>query len=238
MTEHTRMTKDTYLFSKGNFQPEGEGHYSDISDQVRIEKIIQLIGSNKIVLDCGCYEGIISEKIKNNGNKVYGIDASEEAIKAAVSRGIIAVAANIESRFPYEDNQFDAVVAGEVFEHVLDTDALLREISRVLKDKGKLIITTPNTASLGRRFMLLFGKNAYFEASFSHPDNAVGHIRFFTKKLLISFLKKNNYSIDVFTSDVIKVSTVGGLVKLCDMFPTLGRSLIIRATNNKKTSEQ
>jgi hypothetical protein len=81
--------------------------------------------------------------------------------------------------------------------------------------------------------MLLFEKNAYFEASFSYPYNAVGHIRFFTKKLLSDFLKKNNYVINSFSSDVIKISNHRALIKLCNIFPTLGRSLIIKATINK-----
>jgi methionine biosynthesis protein MetW len=226
------MTQDTYVFSKDHYQP-GDDHYRDISDKVKIKKILNLIGNDKIVLDCGCFDGQISEKIKNNGNTVYGMDASEEAVKSAVKRGIIAVTANIESQFPYEDNKFDIVLAGEVFEHILDTDALVKEISRVLKNNGSLIVTTPNTASLGRRLMLLFGKNAYFEASFSCPHNAVGHIRFFTKKLLSNFLKKNNFVIDSFTTDVIKISIYRGLVKLGNLFPTLGHSLIIKATIKK-----
>jgi len=55
---------------------------------------------------------------------------------------------NIENdRFPYADGEFDVVILAEIIEHLLnDPCKVLREIKRVLKPGGTLIITTPNVA--------------------------------------------------------------------------------------------
>ena len=45
--------------------------------------------------------------------------------------------------FPFESNEFDSIVANEVFEHVFNPDEFLGEISRVLKNDGVLLMTVP-----------------------------------------------------------------------------------------------
>ena len=135
-------------------------------------------------------------------------------------------------QFKFNDNFFDIVVAGEVIEHILDTDFFFNEIKRVLKSNGFLILSTPNTASLGRRILLLLGKNPYFEASYGFPPEALaGHIRFFTKDLLLSFLKYKGFEIITFTSDVVNFTSSGSLSNklIADIFPTLGHCLIVKA---------
>lgn len=44
---------------------------------------------------------------------------------------------------PFEDQRFDSILSTEVLEHVFNIDELLQEFNRVLKDKGKVIISTP-----------------------------------------------------------------------------------------------
>ncbi len=44
---------------------------------------------------------------------------------------------------PFENNQFDAVISFEVFEHLFNIDEILTEIKRVLKPNGKLLISIP-----------------------------------------------------------------------------------------------
>ena len=63
-------------------------------------------------------------------------------------------------------------------------------VKKVVKKNGYIIYSTPNIASLGRRLMLLFGKNPYIEVS-NHKEinlfNApvVGHIRYFTLNTMV-----------------------------------------------------
>jgi SAM-dependent methyltransferase len=63
-------------------------------------------------------------------------------------------------RFPYGDASFDALLFCEIIEH-LHTDPMkvMKEIKRVLKPGGVLVLTTPNVAKLQNRLRLLAGKN-------------------------------------------------------------------------------
>lgn len=211
---------------------EEELQYDSKAEKVRLEKIVGLVGTGNKVLDVGCHKGVIGSMLIKKGNEVYGIEINPEVAEIARQRGIKVKIQDIESRFDFEDNFFDVVVAAEIIEHVLDTDFFIDEIKRVLKSNGFLILSTPNVASLGRRIYLLLGKNPYFEASFGFPPEAhAGHIRFFTKGLLLDYLKCKGFEIIKFTSDVVNFASSGKIASklLADFMPTLGRSLIVKA---------
>src|SRR3989339_802639 len=113
----------------------------------------------------------------------YGIEASDWGVRES-RKGDIDVKQfffDDKASLPYEDNFFDIVIAGEIIEHIFDTDLFLAEIRRVLKSGGKLLISTPNIASLGRRLLLFFGGNPIIELSPNEPDSS-GHIRYFSFK--------------------------------------------------------
>jgi SAM-dependent methyltransferase len=59
---------------------------------------------------------------------------------------------------PAPDNTYDVIIAGEVVEHLFNTDKFARELYRTLKPAGTLIISTPNLASWYNRLRLLRGK--------------------------------------------------------------------------------
>lgn len=233
----TGTAKDGYDYSTTYYSLRDAVHYSSQGERIRISKIVSMAGSGNKILDVGCFDGTIGKILIDRGNEVWGIDASEEAVKLAKEKGVEATVGNLEETFDFEDNFFDACIAAEVIEHIMDTDFFMKEIKRILKPGGSLILSTPNVASLGRRLMLLFGKNPYFEASFGFPSYATaGHIRFFTKNLLISFLEFEEFRVTDFSSDIVNFSGNGRLFskKLAYIFPTLGKSLIVKARNDQK----
>jgi len=64
--------------------------------------------------------------------------------------------------FPYEDNTFDVVVYCEIIEHLLMNPVhTLREIHRVLRPSGKLLVTTPNVARFGNLIAIAEGRSIY-----------------------------------------------------------------------------
>lgn len=64
--------------------------------------------------------------------------------------------------YPFEDNSFDSIVAGEIIEHIPNLDAFMKEVHRILKPNGRFILSTPNPASpvevLVHFFKWFFGK--------------------------------------------------------------------------------
>ena len=202
--------------------------YIDGDIEPRIFIVSKWIGKDKKVLDVGCYNGFYSKIFLDNGNVVYGIDASQDAVNEANVLGIKAVVGNLESVFPYSNHYYDVIHAGEVIEHLYDTDIFIAECNRVLKIGGKVIITTPNTLSLPRRILYLFGFGRFFEASntFSTEEKSVGHIRFFTKNLLKNFVESKGFKMEKFSSDYINLLLFRSEL-LAKLFPTFGRSLIM-----------
>lgn len=217
-----------FLYSKKRYiyRP---SYYLNKADQERIKVVLKLIGHNKKVLDIACYDGYVGEKIKNNNNVVFGVDASEGAVKESVKRGLIAKVSDIEMGLPYKNHSFDLVFAGEIIEHIVDTDFFMEEIKRVLKKSGELVITTPNIASLDRRLMLLLNINPFLPASFDYPVNALsGHVRFFNNKLLKDFLRHKGFRIISVESDVWSFPNEVYLRLPARFFPSMGFSIITK----------
>lgn len=113
------------------------------------------------LLDVGCGEGTVSLELQRRGFDVYGIDFSSVAVKEAKGKGLNAIEHDVDKEgIPFNDNFFDIIWAGDVIEHVFDPMFLLREMRRVVKKTGKILITTPNDMSLSRRISIfLMGKS-------------------------------------------------------------------------------
>ena len=215
-----------------DYYSSGRADYLAPGEVNRIGKMLDMVGTGKKVLDIGCYDGSIGEMLIKKSNEVYGMEINSEVSEVARKKGLKVTVQDIESQFQFEDNFFDAVIGGEIIEHILDTDFFIDEIMRILKPGGHLIISTPNVASFGRRIYLLLGKNPYFEASLGYPIDAhAGHIRFFTRELLLSFLQHKGLVIEECTSDIINFGISGSMnsTTLANIFPTLGRSIIVKA---------
>ncbi len=102
--------------------------------------------SNKQVLDIGCWSGQFEKLAQPICKKIYGIDPDSDAIRYAkknVPSAIFKVGSALN--LPFRRNIFDSVVFVEVIEHVPKNTELqvLKEISRVLKVNGHLILSTP-----------------------------------------------------------------------------------------------
>lgn len=205
------------------------------SDEFRIEPVrtgivLDWIGTGQRVLDIGCGDGCFAELIRRHDNTVSGIEHAAGAVRRARAKGITVHEADLNTDWQQGiTERFDVVWAGEIIEHVFDTDRFLRNIHTVLRDNGRLVLTTPNVASLGRRLLLLVGHNPLLETTARTTD--AGHIRYFTFPTLARLLNENSFAVLRHTSDVVNFDAAGRLASrtLARLVPALGRSLIVEA---------
>jgi SAM-dependent methyltransferase len=94
--------------------------------------------------------------------------------------------ANTLEGLPCTGATFDVVVAGELIEHVLDTEKLVSEIFRTLKPGGEIVLSTPNT-SFWRNFLQLLLKQNPFWVDWKNGQE--GHVRYFSPVTLRTLLE-------------------------------------------------
>jgi SAM-dependent methyltransferase len=93
------------------------------------------------ILDAGCGSGRMLDELRPRGG-VIGVDANADAVAATRRRGHLAWQGNIE-RMPFADASFDLVTCLDVLEHTSDDRRTLRELRRVTRPGGTLVVTVP-----------------------------------------------------------------------------------------------
>jgi len=105
-----------------------------------------------VTADVGCSQGIVSFLLAERGDEAVGFDVSkaalefaeaERASRPADQRSRVSFAFGDAVAVPAEDASFDSAVVGEVLEHVDDPIAVARELFRILKPGGTVVVTVP-----------------------------------------------------------------------------------------------
>lgn len=122
----------------------------DMALKRRVLSIIKWLNISPFdsILDCGCGDGLYLKIIKElSGVNIIGFDLNGESLMLARGytrdKGVPLVQGRI-GVLPYKDNSFSKIFSTEVLEHVEDDSGALKEIFRILKPGGTLIITVPN----------------------------------------------------------------------------------------------
>ena len=124
----------------------------------RLEKISRHVKGKKI-LDAGCGEGHLLKFLSKRKADYFGIDITEVALEKARKRFPEGKFYKMDlAKLEFPDESFDCVTCSEVLEHIYLYKDVLKELIRVLKKDGLLIITFPNETNwtisrflLGRR---------------------------------------------------------------------------------------
>src|SRR5271166_2121244 len=133
---------------------------------LRREFLLARAVAGERALDVGCGEGHFAAELLRAGLEVVGIDVAEEALRRARGRHpeLDLRLVEGEGAWPLPDASFDLVWAGEVIEHVAHTAAWLSEVRRVLRPRGRLLLSTPAHGLLVRLRLALSARA--FEAHF------------------------------------------------------------------------
>ena len=172
------------------------------AEKERIAKCLALLKAARParVLDVGCGDGLITGVIKREtGAYVIGMDASAAALEKARLVCDETHRAEFGTRpLPLPDASVDAIMAGEVIEHIFYTEDFLDELRRVAKPGCRLVLSTPNLASWYNRIFVLLGYHPLFTETgtrvsssgnpFYKPNLPAGHIRNFTLSSLLHLM--------------------------------------------------
>jgi SAM-dependent methyltransferase len=180
-----------------------------------------------VVVDVGCGDGsaaavaagVLDER-RPGGQRIVAVDWSHDALRRARARtrdaapgtpvfvvrgGLPDGGAGGEGEpagLPLADGSADAVLFSEVVEHLVDPDAALDELRRVLRPGGHLLLSTPNLAAWYNRALLLAGVQPVFsEVSLrgihGRPGSqVVGHLRLYTARALRGFLGASGFTVE------------------------------------------
>jgi len=155
-------------------------------------KLLALVGSGKRVLDVGCSSGYLARPLVERGCTVVGIELDEKAAEAArevCSEVLVGDAETMELPFP--EGSFDVVLCGDVIEHLRDPERFLARLRPLLREGGRLVLTTPNVANWTMRLGLLLGRWQYTERGILDRT----HLHLFTRNTLVETLERADYRV-------------------------------------------
>lgn len=154
---------------RGDYHRHLDPHWSYAPIYVRklrwVDEAIDKIPKSAKILDVGAGEGALVERYLERGWDILGVDSAYES--RHVKRADLL-------SLPFDSGAFDAALCLDVLEHVelMDQPKALREIARVLKPGGSLLMSVPNLAHLHSRIRFLFsGKLTRTSAVERHPGD-------------------------------------------------------------------
>ena len=152
----TKQLKKIRLYSKANYQSRAQvvnsSQIDPIGDQIifHYQLALKYLKPKDIVLDIACSTGFGCNILSFKASQVTGIDLNLRVIKIAQQKfgnKVKFIQADALS-LPFGNNSFSFITAMEIIEHIQDDQAFLKEIRRILKPKGLLVLSTPQN-SLG-----------------------------------------------------------------------------------------
>lgn len=168
------------------------------------------------ILEVGCGDGSFTQDLAQYSSNVTAIDISAAQIEENARRlpKIAFRQHDVAERFPFEDGSFDVIWCSEVLEHLFDPHFALREMHRVMRPGGRLLVTVPYHGTFKNVLIALFKWDEHFV-----PSNP--HIRFYTIETLSKMASDAGFT-------ELRAETCGMGIPLRDLFvPT---NILLRAT--------
>ncbi len=183
--------------------------------QIRKPWYLSYIRKTDNVLDIGCNNGQHTLKIAPHCHKIYGFDydpvvielAKREAIRKKITNISLAFG-NAQEKYPFKNATFNTVIFLDVFEHLPRRKQTLSEIKRVLKKKGLLLISIPNSDTSWKKLQKSLSLPYY-----SDPDHKIEFSKNSITKVLVSagFVVRELFPVTLDTPWVGFIDVLGGL---------------------------
>lgn len=155
--------------------------------------LLELVPPGGRVLDAGCSAGYLAERLAQRGSTVVGLELDPEAAQRARAVCEQVLVGDVETmELPFEPESFDAVICGDLIEHLRDPDAALARLRPLLRQGGTLALTTPNVANWTIRLQLLMGRFRYTERGILDRT----HTHLFTRRTLLECVEGAGYGVE------------------------------------------
>jgi 2-polyprenyl-3-methyl-5-hydroxy-6-metoxy-1,4-benzoquinol methylase len=147
----------------------------------KLNLINELSPTKGKLLDIGAGTGDFLLVAKNNGWETFGTEPSEKARTIAIKKGVSI----IDATSSLDNHSVDVITMWHVLEHVPDLENQIKELKRVLKPNGTLLVAVPNFKSYDAQY---YGK---FWAAYDVPI----HFWHFSKTAIQLLFKKENMTL-------------------------------------------
>ena len=137
-------------------------------------------GHGRRVLDVGAADGLLSRHLSERGWRVTALEGDEELAEAGRKYCERMLVVDLDGDLPDLGAPFDAIVCGDVLEHLVDPLRALTALGAWLAPGGRIAISVPNVAHLAIRLSLMAGRFDYFDRGILDRT----HLRFFTDRSL------------------------------------------------------
>ena len=138
----------------------------------------------------GVNNGLNFSLLASVGFQVVGLDINKHNVIEMQKRfpGYTILQGDLNSSLALEDGMFDVIWAGEVLEHVPNTDNARSELSRILRENGRFLLTVPYHGKVKNVLISMFSWEKHFDPFFPH-------FKFFTIKSLSDALSRYKFEI-------------------------------------------
>lgn len=174
----------------------------DLESDTTHAHVVQLVGTDRRVLELGPAGGHMSRLLRDRGCSVVGIEVDAEMAALAnqyCERVIVGDLDTLDLDEALGDDRFDVIVAADVLEHLKDPLAVLRRLRSFLAPAGFSVISLPNVAHGSVRLALLEGHFSYRSVGLLDET----HLRFFTRESIDELLDEAEFGVaEVYRQDL------------------------------------
>jgi 2-polyprenyl-3-methyl-5-hydroxy-6-metoxy-1,4-benzoquinol methylase len=184
------------------------------------EPVLKLLNKdiNRSILDLGCGNGALVNRLLNSGFNAYGTDASVSGIELASqslpARFALQDLSKDDLPEKFENLNFDTIISTEVIEHLYDPRKFIEFSKKILVKNGggQIILSTPYHGYLKNLLLSMAGK----WDQHANPLFDGGHIKLWSKNTLTKLLNEQGFKVTDFVG--------------CGRVPYVWKSMIIKAT--------
>lgn len=196
------MREDAINLEDGRLEGLDLDNYPWLHERHRLFPDVFEEGKYEKILDVAAGIGVVAKRIQDNYPcSMLCNDISNESLRSLRANRLNTVSFDLDdpnTRFPFPDEKFDAVISLATIEHIINLDWHMTELRRILAKNGHLYISAPNYTGL--HFIIPFLLNG---RTFHNPMNGgidryefYAHVRYFTYVTLLEFVSSFGFKVE------------------------------------------